>query len=122
LEDDKHFLSKGGVLMTDITNIIQQGVEIDLTTLDEDVLIEDLVGNDPVIISIDKNNYFYIGESKTPATLEQVIVEIEEEKKLNQDLKVLIRPDKTASIEKYVEIVTFIQRNTSIQQVGMIGK
>jgi biopolymer transport protein ExbD len=44
------------------------------------------------------------------------------EKKLNQDLKVLIRPDKTASIEKYVEIVTFIQRNTSIQQVGMIGK
>ncbi|CAC9435886.1 Tol biopolymer transport system, TolR protein [uncultured Gammaproteobacteria bacterium] len=104
------------------TPIIQQGVEIDLTTLDEDVLIEDLVGNDPVIISIDKNNYFYIGESKTPATLEQVIVEIEEEKKLNQDLKVLIRPDKTASIEKYVEIVTFIQRNTSIQQVGMIGK
>jgi biopolymer transport protein TolR len=34
------------------TPIIQQGVEIDLTTLDEDVLIEDLVGNDPVIISM----------------------------------------------------------------------
>jgi biopolymer transport protein TolR len=40
------------------TPIIQQGVEIDLTTLDEDVLIKDLVGNDPVIISIDKNNTY----------------------------------------------------------------
>jgi hypothetical protein len=80
LEDDKHFLNKGGVLMTDITNL--RGQAIVSNGRYEDVLIEDLVGNDPVIISIDKNNYFYIGESKTPATLEQVIVEIEEEKKL----------------------------------------
>jgi biopolymer transport protein ExbD len=59
---------------------------------------------------------------KIAPTVSKIKREIEEEKKLNQDLKVLIRPDKTASIEKYVEIVTFIQRNTSIQQVGMIGK
>jgi biopolymer transport protein TolR len=104
------------------TPIIQQGVDIDLATLDKDVLIEDLVDNNPVVISIDKNNYFYIGESKIPATLAQIIVEIEEEKKLNKDLKVLIRPDKVANIEKYVELVAFIQRNTVIQQVGMIGK
>ena len=104
------------------TPIIQQGVEIDLSTLDEDVLIEELVENNPVVISIDKNNYFYIDESKIPATLAQIIVEIEEEKKFNEHLKVLIRPDKVVRIEKYVELVAFIQRNTSIQQIGMIGE
>lgn len=106
------------------TPILQQGVEVDLTPLDEDVLIEELIENDPVIISIDKNGYFYIGESKIPATLEQIIVEIEEENKVNQDLqvKVLIKPDKNVRVEKYFDVATFIQRNTDIDEIGVIGK
>lgn len=106
------------------TPILQQGVEVDLTPLDEDVLIEELIENDPVIISIDKNGYFYIGESKTPATLEQIIVEIEEENKVNQGLqvKVLIKPDKNVRVEKYFDVATFIQRNTDIDAIGVIGE
>ncbi len=106
------------------TPILEQGIEVDLTPLDKDVLMEELVENDPVIVSIDKNGYFYIGESKSPATLEQIIVEIEEEDKVNKDVKVkvLIKPDKDVRVEKYFDIATFIQRNTNIDKIGVIGK
>ncbi len=104
------------------TPILEQGIEVDLTVLNKDVVVEDLIENDPVIVSMDKNGYFYIGESKNPATLEQIIVEIEEEGKINPNLVVAIKPDKMANIGRYIELLTFIQKNTSIKKVGIIGK
>jgi hypothetical protein len=39
---------------------------------------------------------------------------------LNPDskLKVLIRPDRGVQLEKYVELLKFIQKNTDIESVG----
>jgi biopolymer transport protein ExbD len=78
----------------------------------------------PVVISMDKYGVLYIGASKTPATPEQVVAEIRVEMELNPNLKlkVLIRPDKGVKLEKYVELLKFIQKNTDIESVGMIGK
>ena len=105
------------------TPIIEQGIEIDLALMN-DVDIIELTHIDPVIISIDKHGILYIGASKIPVTPEQVIVEIRVEMELNPDskLKVLIRPDRGVQLEKYVELLKFIQKNTDIESVGMIGK
>lgn len=103
------------------TPIIEQGIEVDLALMNDEV-VKGLVDIEPVIISINKKGYLYIGTSKAPSTPERVIVEIREETKLNAKVKVLIKPDKDVSIERYVDLLTFIQKNTNTKSVGMIGK
>ena len=103
------------------TPIIEQGIEVDLALMDG-VSVTELADTTPVIIAIDKKGYWYIGASKIPASLEQIIVEIEQERVLNPELKVLIKPDKSVEIDKYVDLLTFIQKNTNIETVGMIGQ
>ncbi|AYQ56357.1 Tol biopolymer transport system, TolR protein [Bathymodiolus thermophilus thioautotrophic gill symbiont] len=105
------------------TPIIEQGIEVDLALMD-DVDVLELTHIAPVIISMDKHGVLYIGASKIPATPEQVVAEIKVEMELNSNLKlkVLIRPDKGVKLEKYVELLKFIQKNTDIESVGMIGR
>lgn len=100
------------------TPILEQGVEIDLPVADSRVFDFEKIGNEPMVVSVNKKGAFSIGERENLSP-NRMVAAVRAAKSIYPQLQVMVRGDKETAYSQIIQLIELLQL-AGIEKVGLV--